>query len=59
MRFIYPVSNKLVRQAFEYAIDKQALADAVMAGYAQVGSLLALLLPPVTMPKRIAVTFTT
>ena len=35
-----PVSDKLVRQAFEYAIDKQALADAVMAGYAQVGSLL-------------------
>lgn len=35
-----PVSNKLVRQAFEYAIDKQAIADAVMAGYAQVGSLL-------------------
>ena len=35
-----PVGNKLVRQAIEYAIDKQALADAVMAGYAQVGSLL-------------------
>lgn len=36
-----PTSNKLVRQAIEYAIDKQAIVDAVMNGYAQVGSLLA------------------
>ena len=35
-----PVGNKLVRQAIEYAIDKQSIVDAVMAGYAEVGSLL-------------------
>ncbi len=36
-----PVSNPLVRQAMEYAIDKQAIVDAVMYGYGEVGSLLA------------------
>ena len=36
-----PVGNKLVRQAIEYAIDKQSLVDAVMYGYGQVGSLMA------------------
>lgn len=35
-----PAGDKRIRQAVEYAIDKQALADAVFAGYAQVGSLL-------------------
>lgn len=35
-----PVGNKQVRQAMEYAINKQALVDAVMSGYAEVGSLL-------------------
>ena len=35
-----PVGDKLVRQAIEYAIDKQSIVDAVMSGYAQVGSLL-------------------
>ncbi|NBI65312.1 ABC transporter substrate-binding protein [Pseudoflavonifractor sp. 60] len=34
-----PTSNKLVRQAMEYAIDKQAMVDAAMSGYGQVGSL--------------------
>lgn len=34
-----PVSNKLVRQAIERAIDKQIMVDAAMSGYGQVGSL--------------------
>lgn len=35
-----PVGDSRVRQAIEYAIDKQSIVDAVMNGYAQVGSLL-------------------
>lgn len=34
-----PVSNKLVRQAIERAVDKQIMVDAVMSGFGQVGSL--------------------
>lgn len=36
-----PVGNKLVRQAIQYAINKQQIVDAVINGYGQVGALYA------------------
>lgn len=36
-----PVGNNLVRQAIQYAINKQEIVDAVIDGYGQVGSLYA------------------
>ncbi|MCI8576139.1 MAG: ABC transporter substrate-binding protein [Lachnospiraceae bacterium] len=37
----WPIGNKLVRQAFQYAINKQEIVDSVIYGYGQVGSLYA------------------
>lgn len=35
----WPIGNKLVRQAFQYAINKQEIVDSVAYGYGQVGNL--------------------
>lgn len=37
----WPIGDKLVRQAFQYAINKQEIVDSVAYGYGQVGSLYA------------------
>lgn len=37
----WPVKDKLVRQAFQYAINKQEIVDSVVYGYGKVGSLYA------------------
>ena len=37
----WPVKDKLVRQAFQYAINKKEIVDSVVYGYGKVGSLYA------------------